>query len=140
MLNLVSGLLVLVLRVTSFLARVVVASLVGFAIIWALIGAFAAGWAGVLKGAYIPIIWAAIAWTIHMAATALIARLGGGSRGTQPVGPDSYAGKPLETHSFLKIYPDGHVDQITIGTTRHGNNAAPPGAYRADAIFEHLKP
>lgn len=137
--NLVSGVLVLILRIASLFARIAAALLIGFALIWVIIGAFASGWSGVIKAAYIPMTWAIVAWVIHMVATALIAKLGGGAAQEDQAAPGYFAGQPMATHSYLKIYPDGHVEQITIGTTAYGNNPPPPGGHRTETIIEHVQ-
>lgn len=138
--NLVSGLFVLVLRIVSLFVRIAAALLIGFGLIWMLIGAFASGWSGVFKAAYIPMFWAVAMWTIHMVASVLIAKLGGGSNvNSQATAPGAYAGQPMATRSYLKIYPDGHVEQITIASTDYGNNPPPPGGHRTETIIEHVQ-
>lgn len=139
LMNLVSGLFVLILRIASLFARIAAALLIGFMLIWALIGAFASGWSGVFKAAYIPLFWAVMMWVIHMVATAVIAKLGGVSNQDNHAAPGYFAGQPMATHSYLKIYPDGHIEQITIGTTAYGNNPPPPGGHRTETIIEHVQ-
>jgi hypothetical protein len=138
--NLLGGLSVLVLRVLSVLVRILAAALIGFALIWAVIGAFASGWSGVIKSAYIPAFWACVMWGIHVVATAIIGKLcGSHSHESQPPVINNSSFQPMATHSYLKIYPDGHIEQITIGTTAYGRNEYPPAGHRTETIIEHVK-
>jgi hypothetical protein len=70
----IGGVLLIMLRLVRFAARFSFGFMVCLALAWAVIGGLADGWAGVLKGVYIPLLWAFVAFVIDV----VVSRVMGG--------------------------------------------------------------